>query len=68
MLTAGSEVPSRVTGASMDLPPVRSCSILGMRVDEVNYDLIVTQVRRWAHEAASRYCLQFNRAHGHGKP
>ena len=39
----------------LNLAPTRSCSILGMRVDEVDYDLIVKQVRHWANESASRY-------------
>lgn len=33
----------------------RRCSILGMRVDELNYDSVLTQVRKWSAEPSSRY-------------
>jgi N-acetylglucosaminyldiphosphoundecaprenol N-acetyl-beta-D-mannosaminyltransferase len=37
------------------LPSGRSCSVLGMRVDELDYDRVINQIRLWARAAASRY-------------
>lgn len=48
-------LPARVTDQAAGFSLTRCCSILGMRVDELDYDGIVKRVRRWAHEAASRY-------------
>jgi N-acetylglucosaminyldiphosphoundecaprenol N-acetyl-beta-D-mannosaminyltransferase len=37
------------------LPSGRRCSILGMRVDELNYDCVINRIRQWARTAESRY-------------
>jgi len=42
-------------GANPPMPSGRSISVLGMRVDELNYDRAMTQICRWAEAAESRY-------------
>lgn len=34
---------------------VRRCAVLGMQIDELDYDAILKQVRRWTTQQASRY-------------
>lgn len=47
--------PDRVTSESASFSPTRCCSILGMRVHELDCDGILQRVRQWARESASRY-------------
>lgn len=42
------------------LPSGRSCAVLRMRVDEVDYDSVVSQVRLWASARESRYVCVSN--------
>jgi N-acetylglucosaminyldiphosphoundecaprenol N-acetyl-beta-D-mannosaminyltransferase len=37
------------------LPSGRSCSVLGMRVDELDYDSVINQIGRWVETSESRY-------------
>ncbi|MBS0560351.1 MAG: WecB/TagA/CpsF family glycosyltransferase [Proteobacteria bacterium] len=37
------------------LPSGRRCSVLGMRVDELDYDRVINQIRVWSAEGSSHY-------------
>jgi N-acetylglucosaminyldiphosphoundecaprenol N-acetyl-beta-D-mannosaminyltransferase len=44
----------RNSALHVERPAGRSCSVLGMRVDEVDYDSVADRVRRWALAGQSR--------------
>src|SRR4051794_36629542 len=37
------------------LPFLRCCAVLGLRVDELNYDLVIHHISRWVDARESRY-------------
>ncbi len=47
----------QVTGP---LPSGRNCAVLRMRVDEVDYDTVINQVKQWAWARESRYMCVSN--------
>lgn len=44
-----------VRDAAAVAPSRRGCRVLGMRVDELDYDAVLARVRRWAERGESRY-------------
>lgn len=53
--TLGVDIHTAIRQQTPDaLPSGRSCSVLGMRVDELDYDCVVNQISHWAKAAQSR--------------
>jgi N-acetylglucosaminyldiphosphoundecaprenol N-acetyl-beta-D-mannosaminyltransferase len=46
---------SRAEDAARSMPRVRSCSVLGMRVDELSHALVESQIRSWCEDTKARY-------------
>lgn len=46
---------SRAEDAASSMPRLRSCSVLGLRVDELSHALVAAQIRSWCEDTKARY-------------